>query len=240
MKTTRLTFSQLHQEMEVLELWNLRGIKGGYQQPDIGWVTQWLSEQLGMSVSSSRNDQGDWMVSINGSAPARLVFSLDEVTIVGSRNLARPNQFQYTEDAFGASWAYVGDSSGGGGTGGGTGGGSGGNTTPLTQRPWYIAISNMLSSMDLSVSGASLSAHLMGIQMPAGFVYSGHILTATSIIDNTVQLSEGFNWNDASQLGVGGVLIGTAFIASAPVSVPVVFIGGLGLFFWEVFEAPIE
>ncbi len=54
--------------------------------------------------------------------------------------------------------------------------------------------------------------------------------------DNVFQLTNGFNWNDAGQVGAGGALIGVGFFASAPVTVPVVFIGGIGLFIWEQTE----
>lgn len=208
MQNRRLTFAQMQQEFEPLTQPALRSIKGGVAAVEYEYAID-------------ANDNWYWRVVGEETWIAGSTLNAVEIT----RHQSEPNWGVYiTSNPFGIGGYPTG---GGGDTGGGT---------PLTQQQWYVAISTMLSSMDLSVSAGTISAHIMGISMPAGYIFTGHVLTATSMLDNAVQISEGFNWNDASQLGVGGVLIGTAFVFSAPISVPVVFIGGVGLFIWELAE----
>lgn len=61
----------------------------------------------------------------------------------------------------------------------------------------------------------------------------GKVTPILGLYDNAKQLYiEGFNWNDATQLTAGTVLLGF----SATLGAPVVFVGGLGLFVWELAE----
>lgn len=87
----------------------------------------------------------------------------------------------------------------------------------------------------------SAAAHFAGTTLPRGFTYTGMGLSAISTLDNYVQLIDRFNINDALQAGIGTTLVGvglgvSAGIITSPVAVPVVLIGGVGLFIWEQAE----
>ncbi len=104
---------------------------------------------------------------------------------------------------------------------------------PFTSQPLYSAISNMMSCIDLSNSSAQAAAHAMEVQLPKWFRVTGRVTALAGIADNLTQLKvEGFNWNDAAQIAVGAALIGF----SSSLGAPVVFVGGLGLFIWELAE----
>ncbi|MGB4775956.1 MAG: hypothetical protein WBP45_12335 [Daejeonella sp.] len=246
----KLNLEQLHAELDVINEAESNSIKGGdwimdfYNSHGSGTysgsqVMEWGNDTYGGGGGGYGSGGGDWW---QGYGNFNDPIQLNEVVISSGNNngsgttigIQTGNGWDYYNNS-GGGFTWDPDSSGYYSGGGSYGGGDSNNPT-LTQQPWYQAISTMLSTMELSASMATVSAEIMGVTLPGGFVFAGHALTLTSLADNTVQLSEGFNYNDAAQLGVGAVLIGTAFIATAPVSVPVVFIGGLGLFVWELAE----
>ncbi|MFN8406110.1 MAG: hypothetical protein U0X71_01350 [Sphingobacteriaceae bacterium] len=100
----------------------------------------------------------------------------------------------------------------------------------------YDAMVNMISSVDLTLSGTQAAAKVMEVNLPKFMGVAGKVAPLGGLIDNGVQISQGFNWNDAAQLAVGGVLVGF----SATLGAPVVFVGGLGLFVWELGETYLE
>ena len=99
------------------------------------------------------------------------------------------------------------------------------------------AILNMVSCIDLSVSGAQAAAKIMEVSLPKFMNLTGRITPWGGIVDNLGQLAvEGFNKNDAAQLVAGAALIGF----STTLGAPVVFVGGLGLFIWELGETYVN
>ncbi len=104
----------------------------------------------------------------------------------------------------------------------------------------YDAMVNMISSIDLTLSGTQAAAKTLSVQLPKYMSIAGKFTAWTGPLDNALQMGiEGFNWNDASQLATGAALIGVAAIGGTAAA-PVVFIGGLGLFVWELGETYIN
>ncbi|TXI15956.1 MAG: hypothetical protein E6Q66_00355 [Pedobacter sp.] len=100
----------------------------------------------------------------------------------------------------------------------------------------YDAMVNMMSSIDLTLSGTQAAAKVMEVNLPKFMGVAGKV-SYLGPLDNVRQIAmEGFNWNDAAQAVAGTVLIGF----SATLGAPVVFIGTLGLFAWELGETYIN
>ncbi len=99
------------------------------------------------------------------------------------------------------------------------------------------AVVNMMSCIDLSVSGVQAAAKVMEANLPKFLGTVGKVTPWVGIADNLNQMRiEGFNKNDMSQVGAGIALVGVAAIGGTAMA-PVVFVGGLGLFVWELGEA---
>lgn len=61
---------------------------------------------------------------------------------------------------------------------------------------------------------------------------TGKVTPWVGLADNGYQLYQAFNWNDAAQLAAGAALIGF----SSSLGAPVILVGGIGLFVWELAE----
>ena len=98
------------------------------------------------------------------------------------------------------------------------------------------AMTNMISCIDLAVSGAAAAAKVMQVSLPKFMGVVGKV-SYLGPLDNVRQMTiEGFNWNDATQAAAGTVLIGF----SATLGAPVVLVGTLGLFAWELGETYVN
>ncbi|MFN8406112.1 MAG: hypothetical protein U0X71_01360 [Sphingobacteriaceae bacterium] len=101
----------------------------------------------------------------------------------------------------------------------------------------YDAMVNMISSIDLTFSGTQAAAKVMQTSLPKFLGTAGKVTPWVGIVDNVRQMTiEGFNRNDVAQLATGAALIGVGFVGGTAAA-PVVFVGGLGLFVWELGEA---
>ncbi len=98
-------------------------------------------------------------------------------------------------------------------------------------------MTNMISCIDLSLSGAAAAANVMQVSLPKFLGTVGKVTPVLGVYDNYLQMKiTGFNWNDMTQAAAGTALVGVGVFAGTA-GAPIVFIGGLGLFAWELGEA---
>ncbi|WP_316828770.1 hypothetical protein [Pedobacter miscanthi] len=124
-----LAFEQLMAQMEVIskeqQLEFLGGESSGNTDSEYastgsnGAVSQWLSQALGQTVTSSVDSYGNWTINYGGNSYP-LAFQLNEVTITASGHFSSSGQTYYNswDDIFGSGTYYstgYGTYSGGGG-----------------------------------------------------------------------------------------------------------------------------
>lgn len=110
---------------------------------------------------------------------------------------------------------------------------------------FYDAMSTMVGSIGATLDLVDFLGHAStkaGIKtaLPRLMSVMGIGAGLFGIRDNIRQLKmEGFNWNDAAQVGVQGAIVVAAVIVTvtgSTVLVPILSVGGLTLFAWELAE----
>ena len=101
----------------------------------------------------------------------------------------------------------------------------------------YDAIVNMLGCIDVTLASTEAAAKVLSVELPKYMKITGKFTPLVGVYNNFEQMQvKGFNWNDMGQAGTGVALAGIGLLGGS-VATPVVFIGGLGLFVWELAEA---
>ena len=202
MKTTRLAFNELHENLEVLDRINLSVHKGG---------------QANTYEYTLLGDQLFWRIS--GTETWNNVNSLNQVEIVGHR--AQPN-FVYDENpfGFGGGWGMVGGGSSGGGGSGGSSGGSGGTGSNLWSVSALLGYTGMVFEKNArllhftATEASSLSDIANGLRATKVMVIATKSLGAIGSIATGFEGafdSNGFTWGDGLRVGIGLIATFTPF-----------------------------
>lgn len=100
----------------------------------------------------------------------------------------------------------------------------------------HEAMVNLIGCVDLVLAGTEAAAKTLQVSLPKFMGVAGKLTPVGGIVDNLIQMDkEGFNKTDMTQAGLGVALMGVTAFGGA-VAAPVVFIGGVVLFVWELGE----
>lgn len=211
-----------------------------------GSVTKYLSDLLGVPVTSSVDTLGNWTISINGYPPIPLTFSLDEVQITATGKVV--STINNGELYGGPTWGsgdvqtlFATNSSNG----------SGMALPPsLATSSQSARISHVASGPDghslldiyglivtssgMAVSQASISANILKLEGVASFNTINRLFVGLDILGNiteiaTTEQSAAEVWEDVGQIAL-------AFALCFPLSSPAVIGGTILLAAWELWE----
>lgn len=208
-----------------------------------GEVTDFLSELFGKPVTSSVDEFGNWVISIDGGAPIPLSFNLAEIVVTSSGKVLKKSDGSQLYGGPGG-WAPSGVQSL-----------FGGGSPSLGSIPYapYVpastkskvgegpdgtsfrdAVGLMLTSMGMAVSQATISANAIKLEDAAKFTRLGKVFAGIDLLGNFIELAVddqtiAQRWEDRGQIVLGLLLL-------TPIGIPATIGVGILLTAWELWE----